>query len=98
MEPEVKPEDAYKYRVLVVLHDKKSRVWDAPHVYDSVDAAKRYFASLAKYTDPRGNPPLCVQYPDDFELWMVAIYDWTVGKVIPTNQFVVNLSDVLSSL
>lgn len=96
-EGEGKLRDAYKFRPLIVLHDKKSRVWDSPIAYDSDDACIRQLKSAAKYgKDTRGNPPIFAQYPDDFELYCVGYWNLFDGTIVPVHNFICGVADILA--
>lgn len=84
-------------RKIVVLHDKKSRFWDSPITFDSIEAAQREFLHTARHSkDIKGRTPLFVDYPDDFEMIHIADYDYINGVVIPVDHTVYPVVDILS--
>lgn len=85
------------FRPMICLYDKKSRLWPAPAVYNSAEMAKRELAHAAKYgKGVDGNPPMFVDYPDDFQLVQVGLYDTLTGTILPQHIVLCEVSDVLA--
>lgn len=84
---------------MICLKDVKSRTWQPPACYDSLDAAKREaHRAVTLGRDMRdGQKPLIAMYPDDFELWHVANFDEVDGRVVAIDAAVCicNLGDLI---
>lgn len=85
---EVQTDLSLDMKPLVVLHDKRSRTWNPPAMYQSEDAARRDLAQAAKHGRDvsSGRVPLFVDYPEDFCLYIVGYYNTSSGVVFPTSS------------
>lgn len=86
-------------KVVMVLHDKKSRAFGNPMVYDTVDVAIRdIHRAITLGRDMKdGQRPLIAMYPEDFELCHVADFDVETGVITPREGFVFYAVDEIVS-
>ena len=79
--------------LVFTLHDLKSDTNDGLLMFPTVGAAERGLSQLAK-----GSHPMVSEYPEDFELVQVGVWDNVNRKFHETPEYIINLNDAARSV
>lgn len=90
------------FKVLFVLADSKSRLFNAPLVYDSPEMAWREMSRMLRLgRDVKdGQKTVYQMFPDDFEMMIIGVFDSRCGTIsaLPLPEPCFRLSDVLADI
>lgn len=77
--------------VLCAIYDKKAKNYETPFAMPNSVVATRQFMQLCQKPDTPLN-----DYPEDYNLQIIGIFDTESGAIQPVNQIVLEAANVAS--